>query len=907
MAVQDYELLLKIRADMAQAVEQLNQVQAALRKTSESASGAGGGLHTMNAESSAAIEKLQALAGYTTKVRVGFHDLRNILVSVFALREIVQFTSSLVDANVEARKIQYTLEQAFGKEGAQQQFQFVVDVSKKLGLSLKDAAEGYAQLATSAQGTGLQTKELQNLFIGLSQAATVLHLSAADVNGVMVQLAQGLSLGKLQMQDIRAIAQHLPGTMTSVSEAARRMGTDFQTAMKEGGLPAVQFLQQFGDVLQERFGKESVEASHSLNAELNTLKTTLFEATTQGNEFADSFAGAIHDLVGALSDPAVKEGLSSVISGLGKIIALTIKAGGEVAHLASEFSQGLGISIAQIVTGTTDPNDQLEQERAVLKDINSQIAELQYRKDAAAETKNVPGWLNRLTGVDDAAALRDVDKKLANLRLQQKTAQDAIHNLLTHPQSYVSGSSKGPQAPILGKVIPTQEGPDKSAIAAARKTAREAAAAQKDLTQSLIDLQGQLDPTAAIWAKYNAAVEKANDDAAKAKLAHGANAQAIDAQKNAVIQLAAQVRDAALDKQAEHAREAWESLKRSFESPAQIAVDDALKKIAKLNDLLKRGVITQAQYHQGLADIGKTSVNKAPQYEGPSAVVSGAFGDLQKNTEALAKLNAWHDAVLAANAGFHAKNEAEEEAYQARMAAIQQTYSEQRVQIEKVRGLLTLQAAQEAFGQLTALTSSNNKTLAAIGRVAAILQAGYSLAINVSKASEVGFPLNIGFIAGALAQGAQIYGLISQAGSGAGYLVGGYTGNAPITAIAGVVHGKEGVLSAPEVSALGGEAGFNALRQAIHNGFMDGGYVNPLASAPSPAQLGFISMPQPRLRVPAQPHGSNTKSHPQDIKVVVLLDKNDLADEMMNSPVGQKVILQTVGNNPRAIQGKWQS
>ena len=58
----------------------------------------------------------------------------------------------------------------------------------------------------------------------------------------------------------------------------------------------------------------------------------------------------------------------------------------------------------------------------------------------------------------------------------------------------------------------------------------------------------------------------------------------------------------------------------------------------------------------------------------------------------------------------------------------------------------------------------------------AIAQAAIALAQNVAEASKVGFPANIPMIAGAIAQGATIAGLIAQAtfNGGGGYASGGH-------------------------------------------------------------------------------------------------------------------------------------
>lgn len=63
------------------------------------------------------------------------------------------------------------------------------------------------------------------------------------------------------------------------------------------------------------------------------------------------------------------------------------------------------------------------------------------------------------------------------------------------------------------------------------------------------------------------------------------------------------------------------------------------------------------------------------------------------------------------------------------------------------------------------------------------------------------------------------------ASDGFGFDKGGFTGPGGRLQVAGVVHKGEGVLSQPEIAAIGGESGFNALRVAIRRGYADGGFV----------------------------------------------------------------------------------
>lgn len=84
-------------------------------------------------------------------------------------------------------------------------------------------------------------------------------------------------------------------------------------------------------------------------------------------------------------------------------------------------------------------------------------------------------------------------------------------------------------------------------------------------------------------------------------------------------------------------------------------------------------------------------------------------------------------------------------------------------EVDKEQRDATAQAVGAAFGELTALMQSHNQTLFRIGKAAAIAQAGVSAGINLAKASEAGFPANLVFIAGAIAQIAQIASIIESA------------------------------------------------------------------------------------------------------------------------------------------------
>lgn len=209
-------------------------------------------------------------------------NLRRLVLESFAVVAVAQFTRSFVDAQVELQRFEFTLQSIYGdQQKVNEEMTFLRQVSDRLGLSLAQTASGYVRMAASAHGAGVSTQALHQGFIGLADAATVLHLSGQDLNGILVQLDQGMSLGRVQMQDLRAIAQHMPGVFDLVNQAFANVGLSAQQMLQQGGLPAKQFFELFTALLRDKYAPTAQAASHSLNAAINSVSTAWFEFRNQ--------------------------------------------------------------------------------------------------------------------------------------------------------------------------------------------------------------------------------------------------------------------------------------------------------------------------------------------------------------------------------------------------------------------------------------------------------------------------------------------------------------------------------------------------------------------------------------------------------------------------------------------------
>ena len=116
-----------------------------------------------------------------------------------------------------------------------------------------------------------------------------------------------------------------------------------------------------------------------------------------------------------------------------------------------------------------------------------------------------------------------------------------------------------------------------------------------------------------------------------------------------------------------------------------------------------------------------------------------------------------------------------------------------------------------------------------------------------------------------------------------GFADGGFTGYGGKYDVAGLVHRGEGVLTQEEIAALGGPAGFFALRQSIKNGFADGGL-----ALDAPKVLNMQSSKMNGYREQAK----QSQSQVIDNQLRVIMVKNeDEAKDLLYSPDGQKAFL----------------
>ncbi|EZQ10729.1 tape measure protein [Acinetobacter sp. Ver3] len=232
------------------------------------------------------------------------------------------------------------------------------------------------------------------------------------------------------------------------------------------------------------------------------------------------------------------------------------------------------------------------------------------------------------------------------------------------------------------------------------------------------------------------------------------------------------------------------------------------------------------------------------------------------------------------------------QAHQDRMKAIESAYQTDSMSLQLSYGQEVTGALAGMFGAMLGESSSAYRALYGAQQAFALSQAG----MNVWKAASDAYANEPGTVwqkmgAAALAtvESGTFVSLI-QAATPKGFADGGFTGYGGKYEPAGIVHKGEGVLTKEEIRAIGGPAGFEALRESIKHGYSSGGLaedtrrvgiraVNAINSGGS----GGKAVIQPKVVINNYSSEKVETSTNQDGELMVTIGK------MVNSMVDQKI------------------
>lgn len=204
----------------------------------------------------------------------------------FGIEKLVEFGKEILHTTAEfegfTNKIRFS---AANTKDAQDNITYLDDAITRLHLPMRQAKEGFSDMAGAFYGTAIQGKNLRDVFEGVNEAALVLHLDPARYQRTVYALQEIGELGTVQARQMRMLAIDMGGGVMQIAANSMHMTTkQFHEAMHEGTIDSSRFLLNFSKALKEHFSGGLETAGHSLISQMNDVDNEFIKLQLQMGE-----------------------------------------------------------------------------------------------------------------------------------------------------------------------------------------------------------------------------------------------------------------------------------------------------------------------------------------------------------------------------------------------------------------------------------------------------------------------------------------------------------------------------------------------------------------------------------------------------------------------------------------------
>jgi len=184
-----------------------------------------------------------------------------------------------VDAGRQMQGFQIGLTSVAGSaEIAANELGFLRQEADRLGQNFQKSVNAYVKLTAASKGTELQGTATREIFLGISEAATVLNMRAEQVELSLKAVEQMISKGVVSSEELRLqLGDHLPGAFNLAAQAMGKSTAEFKAMLDAGQVFSKDFIPAFAQTLRTQFAGGVEQASQSATAAINRFANTWFE------------------------------------------------------------------------------------------------------------------------------------------------------------------------------------------------------------------------------------------------------------------------------------------------------------------------------------------------------------------------------------------------------------------------------------------------------------------------------------------------------------------------------------------------------------------------------------------------------------------------------------------------------
>ena len=376
----------------------LSKTVAIIFQGQDNASGVGDrladNLKSVGTAGDAATKQVDDLAKSTERLGDSGKNVGILTDAMKALAASLVF-KSFIDANIELERFELGMTQVTGSsQAAGKELEYVRGVADRLGLDVGEAGQAWLGLSAATKGSALEGEGARVIFEAISGQFKLLGRSSADVAGALVQVQQGISKGKFELEDLKSIAERMPGFFDAFAESLGKTTPELFDLISQGKIGAVEFL-RFAESINESIGSLRIDG---FEAALSRLQNSVKEAFIEIGK-----TGAFDALT-----KGVELGTAAVVGAVSGFRLLGEVVGAVAGALATGSFTGLGDAIDEAFAKA---GDSTRQARDALLGFNDET------------TKTAPAAASASREVDKLAS--DTEKNAAAQKLAEEATKKA--------------------------------------------------------------------------------------------------------------------------------------------------------------------------------------------------------------------------------------------------------------------------------------------------------------------------------------------------------------------------------------------------------------------------------------------------------------------------------------------------
>lgn len=289
------------------------------------------------------------LGGIISGLTGSFGGLLGQLKAFIGLREVFNLFEGFVSRVIEVNRAFTGFIASMGiikgsMQGARQEYAFLLDLTKRLGVDLEQSITQYHRLAASLKNVDSTGELARNIFAGISEAATVLHSRGRDVTLIFEAVQQMASKGKLSLEELqRQLGNTLPGAMSIAARAMMGSSSFINAGVKNvaeaeqflrksiqnGTINVYEFLLRFSQQLKKEYGAGVEFAAQQFTASFNRMKAVAF------------------DFFRVVGDSGMMSGLTQIVNAVTKLFDANgalggAKIGGTLGDMFGDIAEWIG-------------------------------------------------------------------------------------------------------------------------------------------------------------------------------------------------------------------------------------------------------------------------------------------------------------------------------------------------------------------------------------------------------------------------------------------------------------------------------------------------------------------------------------------------------------------------------------